>query len=810
MKTPQSFKWPFDVPTNEYINLALIGKNQLTRMEAIQFIKDTIHGNIDDIMDKTKSPLDLHQVAQPNEDGSLPQCVLVVGAPGSGKSTFACELSRKWGKGELLQQYSLVLLLRMRDRRVQEAESLKDLLYSCKEESRYSVLEEIEINRGHGFLLLFEGYDELPTGKRSENGVLERAMRGELLPDATVFITTRPCTSDYVRDQCRTRIDQHIEILGFSKANIQSYVESAMRGNQPMLENFNHYLSCYPHIHSAMYIPLQSAIIVQIYSNTWQEGGDTVIPKTMTGIYTSLARSLILRYLYDHREHTKRHPRLRSFKDLPIDVHKDLVKLSNLAYEGTMNDVVIFSDLPDEVVTLGLMQSVPELYVDEGAAVSYNYCHLTLQEYLAAYYLSLQSGEEQIQMIKTHMDSKRMSIMLRFLAGLTKFQDIPPALLHDLIAPSYRYNDHEKQVELDYLHMLFEVQDGEVIDSILEKHTINFRNDQLIPYDYYVLGYCVANSNCKWHLTMLGKNTDEEAIEMLNRGATVHNTNFNGYIGELVLQFCEFSSSGLRSLLSYHISKGMSVLWLTDNDLDSEACTVLSECIPNLTELETLELSGNPQLATGGIQQLVSSLLLHDVVKKLYLKNTGLGDCRPLAELMTSSRTLEVLKCGHNNLSSQNVELLLTGLQASTTLREFNMSQSQFSPQNTASLASLMRDNTTLQYLNISNCNIDPQGACQLAEAMSENTVLVYLPMRGNPIGECGATALAQMLQRNRTLEIMWVHDSTIGEEGTCKLINSLHNNSTLYQLRLPEVYQSTVNTTVTLDAHLESRIIWQ
>ena len=54
------------------------------------------------------------------------------------------------------------------------------------------------------------------------------------------------------------------------------------------------------------------------------------------------------------------------------------------------------------------------------------------------------------------------------------------------------------------------------------------------------------------------------------------------------------------------------------------------------------------------------------------------------------------------------------------------------------------------------------------------------------------------------------VQDSTIDEEGTCKLINSLHNNSTLYQLRLPEVYQSTVNTTATLDAHVESRILWQ
>ena len=44
---------------------------------------------------------------------------------------------------------------------------------------------------------------------------------------------------------------------------------------------------------------------------------------------------------------------------------------------------------------LGLMQRVRELYVGEGAAVSYNFLHLTVQEYLAAFHLSLAaaSGE---------------------------------------------------------------------------------------------------------------------------------------------------------------------------------------------------------------------------------------------------------------------------------------------------------------------------------------------------------------------------------------------------------------------------------
>ncbi len=35
-----------------------------------------------------------------------------------------------------------------------------------------------------------------------------------------------------------------------------------------------------------------------------------------------------------------------------------------------------------------LMQRMPELYVDEGAAVSHSFLHLTVQEFMAAFHLS--------------------------------------------------------------------------------------------------------------------------------------------------------------------------------------------------------------------------------------------------------------------------------------------------------------------------------------------------------------------------------------------------------------------------------------
>ena len=44
---------------------------------------------------------------------------------------------------------------------------------------------------------------------------------------------------------------------------------------------------------------------------------------------------------------------------------------------------------------LGLMQCVRELYVGEATAVSYNFLHLTVQEYLAAFHIT-NSGQESV------------------------------------------------------------------------------------------------------------------------------------------------------------------------------------------------------------------------------------------------------------------------------------------------------------------------------------------------------------------------------------------------------------------------------
>ena len=835
-KLPIYDKWP-QVKSKKYINLALIEKEDITKPEADQFTRATIHGSIDDIK-KSKRATDIGQVAQ-LPDGSRPKCILVEGAPGVGKSTFAWKLCRKWGKGKLLQQYQLVVLLRLRDKNVRTAKNISDLFRYHKRHIQQAAVEEIQDTGGKGVLLLFEGYDELPKKLRKKSSVFLDVITGRELPEATVLITSRPWASEFLHRECKEHISQHIEILGFTKANIQSYLESTIPNDPSLLADLKKYISCYPHINSMMYIPLNSAVVVEVYRNSRKD--DVIVPKTMTEQYSSLVRSLLLRHLFDHPVHGKKRWRLRGFSDLPQDVYQQLCELGRIAYEGILHDQqVIFSDLPEDFETLGLMQCSPELYADEGVAVSYNFLHLTVQEYLAAFHLSQQPVEKQIDHFrkyeqakehkrqwsmpfyhKTPMEKQREEVkqqrhfhmVLRFLCGITQFKEYSNEQLNTFLIEESGDDSSSgiRKVTFDTLHWLFEAHDSKVIAKVLGSSDIKLYQQfsQVTPFDCFVLGYCVSHSNCTWKIRY---DIGDEGVELLVRGAVEEETHCTGGISEMDLSENDITSEGVKHLLNFpkQLINKLETLNLCQNYLDSESCAVLAHLIPHVPHLKKLYLSHNDYIGQGGTVPLMTSLKVHNSLEELLLNETGIGveDCQALSELLSSSTGLKKLGIGGNALPREAVELIISGLHHNTTLKRLNIGWSHFSLQNTISLASVLRTNHTLVDLNLEQCNIDSDGACQLASALCTNDTLQELNLYHNPIGVKGATAFAEMLLKNKSLKELNLRDDSIGEEGTQKLIDSLTHNTTVEVLVLPVKYKSPITSSDTDRRVLFSRYV--
>ena len=421
---PVDEKYPIDC-VKHFVNLECADvRKHLTQQEAEEFGTHSVHGDIESIR---KERITMEQVAA-KQDDSYPKLVLVKGAPGVGKTTFSWELCRSWSAGKLLNDYSLVVLLRLRDENVQEAKTLADL-FQCGDDSlstEYNVGGELGGIHGKGVLFILEGLDELPGNVREDkNSIFMKLITGRLLPASTVMVTTRPWAVADLPKSCKSRVDQHIEILGFNKEQINEYVDHMIKDGVP--EGLRTYVSANPHISSAMYNPLHARIVVEVYRE-YSEENRSIFPNTTTELYTAYSNIIIHSYLIDHPAAQHWNGDLSA---LPPSIEPHFIRLCKVAYEGITKEKqqLVFSkqDIPDGgFTTLGFMNSVQPLHrtVTKATSPSYNFLHFTLQEYLAAVYIwKNHTPEQHMILFETERKNGTYNTILIFLAGLTKFED---------------------------------------------------------------------------------------------------------------------------------------------------------------------------------------------------------------------------------------------------------------------------------------------------------------------------------------------------------------------------------------------------
>ena len=241
---PKVTKWPI-TPTKEFINLVSIDRETIVSREEADDVTRAmvLHGDVDVIMNK-KNPIDFEDVVKDLPETGQKKVILVEGAPGVGKSTFAWEFCRRWERGEIAQQYKLVLLLRLRDERMSKAESLGELLYH-PEKTIIMVVEKYLVDtHGINTLFILEGYDELSGTYQSESSIFAQIINGELLPKATILVTSRHWATTKLHYSCEHRIFRYIEILGFSSSQISEYIQSTL--TKELVEDFVDYLERHP------------------------------------------------------------------------------------------------------------------------------------------------------------------------------------------------------------------------------------------------------------------------------------------------------------------------------------------------------------------------------------------------------------------------------------------------------------------------------------------------------------------------------------------------------------------------------------
>ena len=99
-----------------------------------------------------------------------------------------------------------------------------------------------------------------------------------------------------------------------------------------------------------------------------------------------------------------------------------------LAFEGVKNNKIVFAHkelqlsfkLPKDLSTLDLLQSVEGYGSVGNIGITYNFIHLAVQEFLAAYYISKMESDKHAEVFESLVDESRTSAVLQFYSAFNQ------------------------------------------------------------------------------------------------------------------------------------------------------------------------------------------------------------------------------------------------------------------------------------------------------------------------------------------------------------------------------------------------------
>ena len=379
---------------------------------------------------------------------------------------------------------------------------------------------------------------------------------------------------------------------------------------------------------------------------------------------------------------------LPNLTDLPEPYNRIIQQLSKLSLEALNNNKLIFTrdemttvcpDIaatPEAINGFGLLQALQH-FGFYAKTTTFNFIHFTVQEYLAAHYISCLPPDEEFRAIEANFWSDIHFNMFTMYIAITKGQRSSFKKFlssgNEAIAISDEFL--KDQLKCLRLYSCFkEAGDTRLCDTIeragiFHNRVINLSGTALTASDIECISLFLASSfNKEWEkLDLQDCYIQDKGLNTLWRMLR-HTTDIT--INTLLLHYngLTVQSSSLISQLTVRLK--VKLLVIGGNKTigeDQQLYTLLSN--PS-SVLETLYMQGT-QLSSTAATDLFTSLKNNHKLKKLDIEDNDITDdaCDAIIEALKSNSCLVILSMYGNPLSSEAIVTIVQCLEANDTLQ---------------------------------------------------------------------------------------------------------------------------------------------
>uniref|UniRef100_A0A8C7RLL4 Protein NLRC3-like n=1 Tax=Oncorhynchus mykiss TaxID=8022 RepID=A0A8C7RLL4_ONCMY len=728
--------------------------------------------------------------------------VLTKGIAGIGKTVSVQTFILDWAEGKANQDVEIIFVLPFR-----ELNLVKDLQYSLLR-LLHDFHPELDIVNAEKLaackaMFILDGLDEsrIPldfqcnkmmsdvTQTSSVDVLLTNLIRGNLLPSALLWITSRPAATNQIPSEC---VDQVTEVRGFNDQQKEEYFRKRFRDDEDLANRIIFHIKTSRSLHVMCHMPVFCWISATVLEHMSRTDERREMPKTLTETFTHfvLIHTSPKNQKCPGKDEMDQQELLESDKEA-------LLKLGKLAFEHLEKGNLVFyeEDLKEcgiDVKEASVYSGVcTQVFKEESVLfqrVVYCFVHLSVQEFLSAVYVYhcyttknmdelkpfLQATRVTSEEITLHellkstankaLESKtgHLDLVVRFLHGMslaanqkllrglvTQTESSPESVKKTIRSLKMMQNaDMSPERCINLFHCLIEMKTHSVQQEI-EKYTRSEKRSKNLPLTYCsALAYMLQISDEVLEAFDLKKyKTSQEGRRRLLPAVRV--------CRKALLADCQLIEASCELLVSALSSNPSNLreLDMSNNDLNDSGVKLLSAGLGNPhCKLETLKLSGCG-VTEEGCAALVSALRSNpNHLRELDLSDNHLGDSmvqHVSPGLEDSFWRLEILSLSGCKLTEASCEVLASALSSSSHLRELDLSNNDLLDSGVKLLFAGRGDSPCkLEILRLAFCEVTEEGCASLVSALKSNpSHLRELDLSYNHPGDSGVRLLSAGLE---------------------------------------------------------------